>query len=847
MTQVAEPETAGRWVGGGVLRKEDPELLTGQGRFVDDIVVPGMTWMAFVRSPVAHANLTRVDVSAAARMPGVVAAFTGQDLAGEWAAALPCAWPIADRVLPEANTADPRIADHWPVAKDKVRYSGEIVAVVVADSREHAADAVEAVEVDYDELPVLTNPEEALADGAPLLHEELGTNRMYTWSFSAGEVDRIFDQAPVVVKQRYYHPRLIPNAIEPRGVLVAPVPAQGEFTIYSATQIPHIVKTLMALVMGIHEGKIRVIAPDVGGGFGSKLNFYAEEAIAVAVAKRLGVPVKWIEERSEAYLATIHGRDVIQDMEVAANQDGRLLATRVKILADFGAYAQLVTPGIPILGAWLYHGPYDCQAYGFECTGVYTNKTPTDAYRGAGRPEATYAVERIMDALAKRVGKDPAEVRELNFIPRFTEATTVASGLAFDSGDYAASFAKAKQLAGYDQLRREQAERNPAALEAGRGTLLGVGISTYIEMCGLAPSQVLAALNYAAGGWDAATIRCHPTGKVTVITGTSPHGQGHVTAWSQIAADALGVTPDDVEVLHGDTAISPVGMDTYGSRSVSVGATALFKAAEKIRAKARRIAAHELEVSEDDLEWREGKFQVAGAPDKAKTIPEIAFTAWTAHALPSEEEPGLFATAVWDPPNFTFPAGAHICVVEVDQETGRVEIVKYVAVDDCGTIINPMIVDGQVHGGVAQGIAEAVYEEAIYDDNGVLVTGNMSTYRVPSAAELPRFTLDRTVTPSSTNPMGVKGIGEAGTIAAPAAVVNAVADAVQAAGVDFIDLPVSAERVWRAIQAARGDGPAGEAPAGTGAGTGAASMTPQASALGDGGGEAGQGSEGGAQ
>jgi len=805
MTQVAEQE-AKRWVGGGVLRKEDPELLTGQARFIDDITVPGMMWISLVRTPVAHANLTRVDVSAALKMPGVVAAFTGQDLASEWASAMPCAWPIADRVLPEENTADPRIADHWPVAKDKVRYSGEIVAVVVADSREHAVDAVEAVEVDYDELPVVTRPEEALADGAPLLHDEFGTNRMYTWGFSAGEVDRIFAEAPVVVKQRYYHPRLIPNAIEPRGVLVAPVSSQGEFTIYSATQIPHILKTLMSLVMGIHEGKIRVIAPDVGGGFGSKLNFYAEEAIAVAVAKRLGVPVKWIEERSENYLATIHGRDVIQDMEVAATEEGKLLATRVKLLADFGAYSQLVTPGIPLLGAWLYHGPYDCQAYGFECTGVYTNKTPTDAYRGAGRPEATYAVERIMDALAKRVGKDTAEIREMNLIQPFTEAKTVASGLAFDSGDYPASFNKAKQLAGYDELRREQAERNPAAAADGRGKLLGIGFSTYIEMCGLAPSQVLAALKYGAGGWDAATIRCHPTGKVTVITGTSPHGQGHVTSWSQITADALGVTPDDVEVLHGDTAVSSWGMDTYGSRSLSVGGTALFKAAEKIRAKAKRIAAHELEVSEDDLEWADGKFQVAGAPDKTKTIPEIAFSAWTAHALPGDEEPGLSATAVWDPPNFTFPAGTHIAVVEVDQETGSVEVVKYVAVDDCGTIINPMIVDGQVHGGVAQGIAEALYEEAVYDDNGVLVTGNMTTYRVPSAAELPSFTLDRTVTPSSTNPMGVKGIGEAGTIAAPAAVVNAVADAVQAVGVGFVDLPVSAERVWRAIQAARGDG-----------------------------------------
>jgi carbon-monoxide dehydrogenase large subunit len=799
MTQVAEPE-AKRWVGGGILRKEDPELLTGQGRYVDDIALPGMLWMAFVRSPVAHANLTSVDVSAATGMPGVTAVFTGQDLAGDWAAGMPCAWPIADRTLPDEPTSDARIPDHWPVAKDRVRFMGEIVAVVVADSREHAADAVSEVQVDYEELPVVTDMEAALRDDAPVIHEAFGSNRAYTWTLANGEVDRVFDEAPVVVKQRYYHPRLIPNAIEPRGVVVQPVPAQGEVTIWSATQIPHILKTLMALVMGIHEAKIRVIAPDVGGGFGSKLNFYAEEAAAVAVARRLGVPVKWIEERTEGYLATIHGRDVIQDMEVAATEEGRLLGARVKLHADFGAYLQLVTPGIPLLGAFLYHGVYDCQAYKFECTGVFTNKTPTDAYRGAGRPEATYAIERIMDALARRVGKDPAEIRELNFIPPFSEPREVASGLQFDSGNYQATLDKAKELVGYDELRREQ------QASGGRrdGKLLGVGISTYIEICGLAPSQVLATLKYGAGGWDAATIRCHPTGKVTVVTGTSPHGQGHVTTWSQIAADALGVDPDDIEVLHGDTAISPIGMDTYGSRSLAVGGTALYKAAEKIRAKARTIAAHELEVAEEDLEWRDGKFQVAGAPDKAKTIPEIAFSAWTAHALPADVEPGLFATAVYDPPNFTFPAGAHICVVEVDADTGLTRIVKYVAVDDCGNIINPMIVDGQVHGGVAQGIAEAMYEEALYDENGTLLTGNMSTYRVPSAAELPTFTLDRIVTPSPTNPMGVKGIGEAGTIASPPAVVNAVADALRPLGVEFIDLPVSAERVWQAIQAAGG-------------------------------------------
>ena len=821
MTQVAEPE-AKRWVGGGILRKEDPELLTGQGRYVDDIALPGMLWLSFVRSPVAHATIANLDTAAAKQLPGVVAVFTGQELAEEWAAAMPCAWPIANRTLPEEPTDDARIPDHWPVAKDRVNFMGEIVAVVVADSREHAADAIEAVEVDYDELPVVTDIMEALDDSSPVIHDALGSNKAYTWGLSNGDVDRVFAEAPVVVRQRYYHPRLIPNAIEPRGVVVQPVPAQGEYTIWSATQIPHILKLLLALTLNISEAKVRVIAPEVGGGFGSKLNVYAEECIALAVARRLGMPIKWTEERSEGYLATIHGRDVIQDMEVAATEEGKTLGFRVKLYADFGAYLQLVTPGIPILGAWLYHGVYDAQAYGFEATGVFTNKTPTDAYRGAGRPEATYAVERIMDALAHRVGKDPAEIREMNFIPPFDEAREVASGLSFDSGNYHATMEKAKRLVGYDEVRREQ-QANDGRRD---GKLLGVGFSTYIEMCGLAPSQVLAALKYAAGGWEAATIRCHPTGKVTVITGTSPHGQGHVTTWSQIAADALGVDPDDVDVLHGDTAVSALGMDSYGSRSASVGGEALYQAAEKIRAKARTIAAHELEVAEEDLEWKDGKFQVTGAPDRAKTIPEVAFTAWTAHALPAEVEPGLEATAVYDPPNFTFPSGAHVCVVEVDPDTGSTRIDRYVAVDDCGTVINPMIVDGQVMGGVAQGIAEALYEEALYDENGTLLTGNMATYRIPSAAELPGMTLDREVSPSTTNNLGIKGIGEAGTIAAPPAVMNAVADALRFVGVEFIDLPASAERVWRAVQEAKGAAPRDRVV--EGGGTGAASMTPEA-------------------
>ena len=801
MTELAEaPAGPERYVGRGLLRKEDPALVTGQARYVDNIALPGMLWVGVVRSPFAHARIRSVDLSAAREMPGVVAAFGGEDLAPEWEAGLPCAWPITRTTWPTPSTEDPRLPDHWPVARDKARYAGDAVAVVVADSRARAKDAVEAVEVDYEPLEPVLDVEEALRREAPRCHDDFEDNTCYTWTLSRGEVDRVFSDAPVVGSERYWHPRLIPNAIEPRGIVVQPSPAQGEFTIWSATQIPHVVRTLLALTTGVPESKLRVIAPDVGGGFGSKLNVYAEEMICLVLARKLGVPIKWIEERSENYLATIHGRGVLQDMEVAASEEGKILGVRAKIVADMGAYLQLVTPGIPLLGAFLYSGVYDPEAYFFECTAVFTNRTPTDAYRGAGRPEATYAIERFVDALARRLGKDPAEVRRLNFIPPFDEKREVASGLEYDSGNYHAALDKALALAGYDDLRREQRERR----ERGDVKQLGIGLSTYIEACGFAPSETLAQLHYAGGGWDTATIRCHPTGKVTVVTGTSPHGQSHVTTWAQLAADELGVPFEDVEVLHGDTAVAPSGWDTYGSRSLAVGGVALHYAAEKVRAKARKFAAHELEVAEEDLEWTNGRFQVRGAPEKAKTIPEIAFSAWTAHNLPPGVEPGLDETYFFDPPNWTFPFGAHVCAVEVDTETGRSEIVKYVAVDDCGNVVNPMIVEGQVHGGIAQGIAEAMYEEAVYDEQGNLVTSSMHSYRIPSAAELPSFTTDRTVTPSTSNPLGVKGVGETGTIAAPPAVVNAVVDALTPLGVTHIDMPVTPERVWRAIRDAKG-------------------------------------------
>jgi carbon-monoxide dehydrogenase large subunit len=780
-----------RYIGSRMLRKEDAALINGRGSYVDNLALPGMVWVSIVRSPMAHARITRVDLSAALQVPGVVAAYSGADLASEWAAGLPCAWPVA----PET-----RIPNHWPVAKDKARMVGDPVAVVVADSRAHAVDGAEAVDVDYEPLPAVTSIEQALSDGAPVIHDEFGDNICFKdLKIASGDVDKVFAEAPVVVKQRYYHPRLIPNAIEPRGVLAQPMPVTGEMTMWSSTQIPHILRTLLALTLGMSESKFRVIAPDVGGAFGSKLDVYAEEAICLAVARRLGVPVKWIEERSENYLATLHGRDVIQDMEVAATEEGKLLGVRAKVLCDMGAYCQLVSPGIQVLGATLFSGVYTADAASFECTAVFTNRTPTDAYRGAGRPEATYAIERIMDALARRVGKDPAEVRRLNFIPPFSEPTANVFGAMYDSGNYQAGLDKAIELADYQSLRREQAERR----QRGDTKQLGIGLSTYIEACGSAPSRGFGAVNFGAGGWESATIRCLPTGKVVVVTGTSPHGQGHETSWSQIVADALGVKFEDVEVLHGDTAISPQGLDTYGSRSLAAGGVAVQKAAEKVIAKARKIAAHELEVAEEDVEFSEGALRVRGAPDKSRTVGDVAFSAFLAHNIPDGMEPGLEESAVFDPVNNTFPSGAHICVVEVDTQTGMVDLVKYVAVDDCGNIVNPMIAQGMIHGGLAQGIAEGLYEEATYDAEGNLTSGNMGAYRIPSAAEFPSFVTDHVITPSTSNPGGWKGVGEAGTIGAPPAVVNAVVDALAPLGIDNIGMPVSPERVWRAIQAAQ--------------------------------------------
>jgi len=805
MTATVEPE-----VGKSRLRKEDPRLLTGRTRWTDNLALPGLLHMAILRSPMAHARITSIDTSAAKEMPGVLTVLTGADLADEQGS-LPCAWPI---------TADMKAPNAPSVAVDKVNFAGEAVALVVARSAYEAADALEGIDVDYDELPVVLDMAAAIADGADLVHDDLGTNSSATWIFDSGEagsggdVEQAISGAEVLIERTYRQQRLIPAFMEPRSVVVDPTGEQ--FTMWSATQIPHILRLMLAMTLSVPEHKVRVIAPDVGGGFGGKLQVTPEEILTFLAARRLGKPVKYTESRSESLLSGHHGRDQIQKLTLSARRDGTVTGLKVELLADMGAYLRLVTPGVPILGAFMFNAIYKFPAYRFVCTNVFTNKTPTDAYRGAGRPEATYAIERLMDELAAELGVDPMAIREKNWIKHDEFPFTTVAGLTYDSGNYEAATAKAKELFGYDALRTEQRERR----ERGDSVQLGIGISTFTEMCGLAPSRVLGSLSYGAGGWEHAAIRMLPTGKVEVVTGSSPHGQGHETAWSQIVADQLGVPFEDVEVLHGDTQSSHKGMDTYGSRSLTVGAMAVVQAADKVKAKAAKVAAHMLEAGEDDVEFAAGAFRVRGAGAQAKSvsIQDISLAVFAAHDLPDGMEPNLDSEATFDPQNFSFPHGTHLCATEVDTETGRVTIRSYVCVDDIGKVVNPLIVEGQVHGGLVQGIAQALFEEAVHDESGTLTTGTLADYLVPSAADLPSFTTDRTESPSTTNVLGVKGVGEAGTIASTPAVVNAIVDAVRHFGVSDIQMPCTPMRVWQAIRTGRSDagGLGGEAGGGLG-------------------------------
>jgi carbon-monoxide dehydrogenase large subunit len=742
-------------------------------------------------------------------MPGVVAIYTAKDLDPDSAIALPCAWPI---------TPDMKSPRRPVLAAEQVNFAGEGVAIVVARSAGEAADALDEIDVDYEDLPVVLGIEAAIADGAPLVHEDLGTNENATWTFdsgaagSGGDVEHAISSAEVVVRRRFREQRLAPAYMEPRSCVVDPTAAQ--LTIYSATQIPHILKTMTSMTLGLPEHQLRVIAPDVGGGFGGKLQVTPEELGAVLVAQKVGKPVKWTENRSESMTAAHHGRDQVQDITVAANKDGTVTGLKVKLLADMGAYLALVGPGVPILGAFMYPGIYKIPAYHFSCTNVFTNTTLTDAYRGAGRPEATFAIERIMDELAEALGMDPMDVRKKNWIPHEEFPYTMVSTLTYDSGNYEAATARAVELFDYEGLRREQQQRR----DSGDPVQLGIGISTFTEMCGLAPSRVLGSLDYGAGGWEHAAVRMLPTGKVEVVTGISPHGQGHVTGFSQIVADTLGVGFDDIEVLHGDTQTAQRGLDTYGSRSLAVGGIAAVKAAEKVIAKAKPIAAHMLEASEDDLEFSGGRFSVKGT-DQGVAITDVALAVFAAHDLPEGVEPNLDSEAAFDPENFSFPHGTHLCATEVDTETGNVRIRKYVSVDDCGTVVNPLLVEGQVHGGIAQGVAQALYEAVEFDETGTQTTASFADYLLPSAVDLPSFTTDLTETPSTTTPLGVKGVGEAGTIAATPAVVNAVVDALRPRGVNDVEMPCTPMRVWQAANGVSGAGAGPGAEAGGGLGS----------------------------
>lgn len=771
--------------GAAVKRREDPRLITGRGNFTDHIRLPGTLIMALKRSPHAHARIVRVDTSKAQAIRGVVAVYTGQDLADKLAP-VPCAWLIPD--------SDLKVPTYRAVALDKVRYVGDVVAVVVAEDRYTAQDAVEAIEVEYEPLPAVTDQEKALEPGAPQLYDEVPNNLAFHWKLHSGDFEAAWNEAEVRISRRLVNHRLIPTTMEPRGALAWYNPGTGELTVWCTSQNPHVHRLLFSAVTGLPETQIRVISIDVGGGFGSKLPMYAGEMIAAAVSRELGRPIKWIETRQENYVATIHGRDHIQYVDLAARRDGTITGVRVRAYANMGAYLSTAAPGIP---TWLYglmlQGPYVIPVVHCDVYGVLTNTTPTDAYRGAGRPEATYLLERMIDLLARELGMDPAEIRRKNFIPKDKFPYTTPTGLQYDSGDYEATLNRALELVDYQNLRQQQAQLRQ------QGRYIGIGFSTYVEMCGLAPSQAAGAMGFQGGLWESATVRVHPTGKVTVFTGSSPHGQGEETTFAQLVADELGVPFEDVEIVHGDTEMVPFGMGTYGSRSTAVGGAALVHACRKIKEKAQRIAAHLLEISPDDLVFEQGRFFVKGAPDRGMTFQEVALQAYLAWQLPREIEPGLEATHFFDPVNNTFPFGCHICVVEVDAETGKVSFLKYVAVDDVGNVINPMIVDGQVHGGIAQGLAQAVYEFAAYGTNGQLLTTSLMDYAIPKAGMLPPFTVDRTVTPTPVNPMGVKGAGETGTIASTPAVVNAVIDALAPFGVDHIDMPLTPERIWRSI------------------------------------------------
>jgi carbon-monoxide dehydrogenase large subunit len=780
-------------IGTPVRRREDFRFLTGGGTYTDDINRPGQLYAYILRSPHAHAGIGRIDTAAAQRAPGVVAIYTGKDMAADGVGGLPCGWQIHSK--DGSPMAEP---PHPVLAVDRVRYVGDPVAVIVAATLPQARDAAEQLNVDYAEQPAVTDAAAALQPGAPQLHAEDAGNVCYDWHLGdLAAVDAALARAARIVKLDLTNNRLIPNAMEPRAAIGEFNRATGEYTLYTTSQNPHVIRLLMgAFVLHIPEARLRVVAPDVGGGFGSKIYHYPEEAIVTWTAGKLHRPVKWTAERSESFMSDAHGRDHVTHAELALDAEAKFLALKVSTVANMGAYLSTFAPAIPTyLYGTLLAGTYTTPAVYCETKAVFTNTAPVDAYRGAGRPEATFVLERIVDLAADEIGMDPAELRRRNFIPKDAYPYQTPVALQYDSGDYAATLELALKAADYQgfEARRREA--------MGRGKLRGLGIATYIEACGIAPSAVVGSLGARAGLYESAAVRVHPTGSVSVLTGTHSHGQGHETTFPQLVADTLGVPMESVEIVHGDTAKIPYGMGTYGSRSIAVGGTAIVKAMDKVIAKGRKIAAHLLEAAEADVEFKDGKFAVAGT-DRSKTLGEVALTAYVPHNYPIDElEPGLDETAFYDPKNFTFPSGAYVAEVEVDIETGQVAVANFTASDDFGRIINPLIVAGQVHGGLAQGIGQALLEGCVYDKaSGQLVTGSYSDYTMPRADDLPSFSLSTNVTLCTHNPLGVKGCGEAGAIGAPAAITNALVDALKPLGVRHIDMPATPEKLWRTIQ-----------------------------------------------
>ena len=780
-------------IGASMRRKEDHRFISGRGNYTDDINRPGQTYAYIKRSDRPHARIRGINTAAASAAPGVIAVFTGEDVAAAQIGGLPCGWQIHNK--DGSPMAEP---PHPILAIGKVRYVGDAVAVVVAETKQQARDAAELLDIDYEDLPAVPTSLDAVKPGAPAVHDDVPNNVCFDWHIGdSGAVDAAFAQAHKVVKLELTNNRLAPNPMEPRSAIGEYDRLSGDYTLYTTSQNPHVIRLLMgAFVLQIPEHKLRVVAPDVGGGFGAKIFHYAEEAIVTWTAGKIGRPVKWTSERGEAFMTDAHGRDHVTTAEMAVDAEGHFIGLRVKTLANFGAYLSTFATFVPTYAsATLLAGVYRTPVIYAEVKAVFTNTVPIDAYRGAGRPEATYLLERIIDVVARETGIDRVELRRRNFIPAdaFPYQTPVA--MVYDSGNYDVTLdacLKAADWAGFEARRREA---------AARGKLRGIGISTYVEACGVAPSQVAGALGARAGLYEVANVRVHPTGSVTILTGTHSHGQGHETTFAQIVAEQLGIPAAQVDVVHGDTAKIPFGMGTYGSRSLPVGGSALVKAIDKIIAKGKKIAAHLMEASVDDIEFKDGKFSVTGT-DKSKALAEISLAAYVPHNYPIEElEPGLEEMAYYDPKNFTFPAGCHICEVEIDRDTGVTSVVKFTAVDDVGRVINPMIVEGQVQGGVAQGIGQALLEQVVYDESGQLVTGSYMDYTMPRADNVPNISVGTEVTLCTHNPLGVKGCGEVGAIGSPPAVINAVVDALRDYDVRHLDMPATPAKVWQLIHA----------------------------------------------